>query len=152
MNTTQDRLRSLMTASWNMSFWPTLWRVTLGILIMAFHGAPKVLEGKMGGMIEDLTTLGWPMPTVQAFMASYIEFAGGILLILGLFTRPVAAAMVVLFAIITFVYLGQDPFIAKEKAFVFLMMSIYVFWAGPGTWSVDHFLFRKTAAPGPAAR
>ena len=74
------------------------------------------------------------------------------LLILGLFTRPVAAAMVALFAIITFVYLGQDPFIAKEKAFVFLMMSIYVFWAGPGTWSVDHLLFRKTAAPEPAAR
>ena len=105
----------------------------------------------MSGMAEKLTELGWPFPMFQAFFASYIEFAGGILLILGLLTRPVAAATVVLFFIISFIYLGDDPFIAKEKAFVFMMMALYVFFAGPGRFSVDHFLFRKNAAPEPAA-
>ncbi len=147
MSTQQQRLVDLFTKPWMSGIWPTIWRVTLGVLMMAFHGAPKVLDGKLGGMAERLAELGWPLPEIQAFMAGYLEFAGGILLILGLFTRPVAFGTTVLFFIISFIYLGDDPFVAKEKAFLFMMMSIYVFFVGPGSWSVDHFLFRKTEVP-----
>jgi putative oxidoreductase len=113
------------------------------------HGAPKVFEGKMMGIAADLEALGWPLPTIQAFFATYIEFAGGILLVVGLFTRPVALAAMMLFAIISFVYLGDDPFVAKEKAFIFFLMSTYVFFNGPGRMSVDNFLFKRTVEPEP---
>ena len=113
----------------------------------AYHGVPKVIDGKMGGLIQDLTELGWPLPALQGFAASYIEFVGGILLVVGLFTRPIALASVILFAIITFVYLGGDPFVAREKAFLFMLMSLYVLFNGPGKLSIDHLLFKKNAAP-----
>lgn len=151
MSNQQERFIDLFTKPWMSGMWPTVWRVTLGVLMMAFHGAPKVLNGRLGSMAEDIAAKGWPMPEIQAFMAGYLEFAGGILLILGLLTRPVAFGVAVLFFIISFLYLGDDPFVAKEKAFLFMVMAIYVFFVGPGSWSVDHFLFKKNAVPSPDA-
>ncbi|MBK9184371.1 MAG: DoxX family protein [Ignavibacteria bacterium] len=113
----------------------------LGVLLV-YHGSSKVFDG-MGDMIQGITDRGWPFPMLQAFMAAYIEFAGGVLLIVGLMTRPVALMTIGLFSIIFFVYSAADPFGKKEKALLFLFLAIYVFLSGPGKASVDALLFRK---------
>lgn len=145
MNNTKGYLASLMTSEWLAILWPTIIRVILGVL-MIYHGSQKVFGG-LDNLVSSIADAGWPLPYLQAFAAVFVEFAGGILLVVGLFTRPTAFVTVVQFSIITFLYLYPSPFPAKEKALLFLTLSVYVLFMGPGKFSVDHFLFRKTAEP-----
>lgn len=141
--TLHDRLRPLLVMPLAPHVAEFILRVVTGALLV-WHGASKVFEGYTP-LIEGLTQRGWPLPAFQAFMASYIEFAGGILLVVGLFTRPVAFAVIVQFVIITFVFHAEDPFKVQEKAFLFLLLGTYLFLIGPGRWSVDARLFDQGA-------
>ncbi len=120
---------------------PTAVRIILGILLV-YHGADKIFNG-LDTFIAGIAAKGWPMPALQGFMAAYIEFAGGVLLIVGLMTRPTAFAAIVLFCIIFFLYSATEPFPKKEKALVFLVLSAYTFLMGPGKASVDALLFKQ---------
>jgi len=120
-------------------------RILTGALLV-YHGTSKVFGG-LGNMASSLAERGWPAPELQAFMASYVEFAGGVLLIVGLFTRPTALMVVGMFAIIVFVFHGADPFAKQEKALIFMALGVFVFLTGPGKFSVDNFLFTQTATP-----
>ena len=151
MTTFRERFASLFTTQWLPGIWPALIRMFLGVLLV-YHGTSKVFEGKIGSMANMLDKRGWFMPELQAIGASYVEFAGGILLIVGLFTRPTAIAVVGLFAVVVFVFHGADPFSTQEKGVLFLAMALYVMFNGPGKFSVDHFLFTKNVAPAPAER
>lgn len=142
MTTAKNYISSLMTAEWLAALWPTIIRIILGVL-MIYHGGRKVF-GEFDSVVAEIAEIGWPLPYLQAFATVFIEFAGGILLVVGLFTRPTAFASVLLFNIITFIYLYVKPFPAKEKALLFLILSAYVLFMGPGKFSVDHFLFKKT--------
>lgn len=135
----REQMITLFTRPWMPDVAMVALRVTVGVLLV-YHGTGKVFDG-MQGLSTHLSELGWPMPTLQAFLASYIEFAGGILLTVGLFTRPTALMIVGLFTVITFVYHGADPFKVQEKAFMFLMMATVLTLTGPGRWSVDAKLF-----------
>ena len=130
-----------MLRPWMQSLPGLLARVTLGALLVN-HGANKVFNG-VSGLAGHLAELGWPFATVQALLASYTEFLGGIFLVVGLFTRPSAIMNVGLFSIIVFIYHGADSFSDKESGLLFLMLSLIVLLIGPGRISVDHFLFTK---------
>jgi len=138
-------LTKLFTAPWLTRTLPTIIRITLGILLVN-HGTRKVFDG-VDGMIQGLTDRGWPFPVLQAYMATYVEFAGGILLVVGLFTRPAALMNIGLFTIIFFLFHGADPFAKKELALLFLVLSTYTFLAGPGKVSVDALIFKPNATP-----
>lgn len=118
----------------------TIQRVMLGALLI-YHGQNKIFNG-VDGMITMLTERGWPLPWLQAYAAAYVEFAGGVLLIVGLFTRPVATAVVILFLVIIFGIHGADPFKQKELGIMFLLLATMIAAAGPGRYSVDAQLFR----------
>jgi putative oxidoreductase len=139
----QERLRPLLTLPFLPDVALVLVRIVTGALLV-WHGASKVFDG-FGPLMDTLATRGWPAPALQAVMASYIEFAGGVLLIVGLFTRPTALAVMVLFTIITFVFHADDPFKVQEKAFLFLLLGTYLFLVGPGKFSIDSRLFGKGA-------
>ncbi len=65
-------------------------RVGFGIMFM-FHGAPKLFGGpeRWGKLGAAMGNFGIDfLPAFWGFMASFSEFFGGILLILGLFFRP----------------------------------------------------------------
>ena len=139
----RETLIALFTRPWIQDVSHLLLRVMLGVLLV-YHGTSKVFDG-MQSLAANLTQLGWPWPTLQAFAASYIEFAGGIFITVGLFTRPVTISVVALFTVITFVYHGADPFKVQEKAFMFLVLSTVLTLMGPGRWSVDARLFTTDA-------
>lgn len=119
-------------------------RIVTGVLLI-WHGSTKLFDG-FSGLVGGLTERGWPMPMIQAFAATYIEFAGGILLVVGLFTRPTALLVVGQFVIITFFFHAGDPFKVQEKALLFLLLGTYLFLVGPGKWSVDAKLFGPRAS------
>lgn len=139
--------KHFLTDPWMVGTWTVILRVALGMLLV-YHGSSKVFDGT-AGMTEKLTSYGWPLAGFQAFLATYTEFLGGVLLIVGLFTRPAAIMSIGLFSIIVFVFFMNDPFSKKELPVVFLLLSMLVFFFGPGRVSVDYYLFKKNAAPAP---
>ena len=71
-------------------------RPALGSIFFA-HGAQKVFgafEGRgIEGVIGMTTSFGLPMPVVMAWIVALIEFAGGIAVFIGFFTRIAAAGI-----------------------------------------------------------
>jgi putative oxidoreductase len=81
-------------------------------------------------------------------IAGLIEVVGGWLLLLGLFTRPVAFVLAGEMAVGYFMVhapLGFFPAInAGEPAILFCFIFLYIAAAGPGAWSVDEMRASKS--------
>ena len=116
--------------------------------IFAAHGAQK-LFGWFGGYgLEGtaawMTSIGLEPGLLMATLAGSTEFFGGLLLIVGLLTRPVALvlAFTMLVAIIT-VHLQNGLFMANngyEFGLVLLLISVGLVFRGAGSLSADIFL------------
>lgn len=107
--------------------------------------------------VTDLfTSLGLPAPGFTATVISSLEFFGGLLLAIGLFSRLISLVLTVnmLMAYITAdkealhsIFSDPDKFTAAAP-YVFLVASVIVLLFGPGVFSVDALgkrFFWKTA-------
>src|SRR3954452_12737750 len=78
-----------------------LLRVTAGLLLVP-HGAQKLFGafggGGLAGTAQFLDSAGFTPGWAWALALGCVEFSGGLLLALGLFTRPVAVAVAVFMA------------------------------------------------------
>lgn len=126
--------------SWTPQFLSLL-RAVSGFLFMQ-HGLQKVF-GMLG---KEAVPLG-----TQAGVGGLIELIGGALLIVGLFTRPIAFLCAGTMAVAYFQF--HDGFqvfwpvinkgeLAALYCFVFLFLSA----AGAGPWSLDALLSKKNGA------
>ena len=84
-------------------------RLMLG-LILIFHGIGKLfidapgitaLSGFIGGV-------GFPVPVFLAWVVALIEFAGGILILIGLWTRPAALLVSIEFIVILLFFVRSN--------------------------------------------
>ena len=103
--------------------------------------------------------LGWPaevMPgggtaplTTQAGLAGLLELVGGGLLLIGLFTRPVAFLLSGEMAFAYFIgHAGQGfwPVLnGGAPAVIFCFLWLYISAAGGGPWSLDATIGRRPA-------
>ncbi len=119
-----------------------LLRVTTGLIFMQ-NGGLK-LFGWFGGMPP-----GFEMTTL-ILVAGILEFAGGIAIMLGLFTRPIAFILAGEMAVAYFIghALPMGNFLvplanqgqpAVLLCFIFLFLAAY----GAGKWSLDQVLTHK---------
>ena len=73
--------------------------------------------------------------------AGALEIVGGVLILLGLFTRPVAFVLCGFMAVAYFMaHAPQDFFPVNNRgdaAILFCFVFLYLVVAGPGAWSVD---------------
>lgn len=127
-------------------------RIVAAFLIMQ-HGAQKVF-----GVLAPTPPPGAPSShgTFSLFsltgMAGVLELFGGLLLFLGLFTRPVAFILSGLLAVAYFMSHAPGGFwpilnrgeLAALYSFVFLFLSV----AGGGEWSLDRLLRRDAPSSG----
>lgn len=97
---------------------------------------------------EFFTSLHLPAPAPTAVFISCLEFVGGILLAIGLFSRLIALMMTVnlIVAYITAdnealhaIFRDPDKFMAAAP-FTFLMASLIVLIFGPGLFCLDEIL------------
>ena len=90
--------------------------------------------------------MGFPLPTLFAWAAALSEFAGGLLVAIGLLTRPAAFFAACTMAVAFFVRHGDQPFLEGERAFLFLTAFLAILVAGAGRYAVDALLYRRTTS------
>lgn len=119
----------------------SLLRIIVGFLMMT-HGMQKLFNyppGPPGYFPAELFSL--------TGVAGILEFGGGLLFLLGLFTRPVAFILSGLMAVAYFMGHAKNGFwpilnggeLAALYSFVFLYFAV----AGGGRWSLDYQLRRR---------
>ena len=118
-------------------------RILAGALF-CMHGTPK-LFGWFGGMGE----AGGSAPLVSLMgLAGVLEVFGGVLILLGLFTRPVALILALEMIIAYFkAHFPRGPVpLLNGGELALLYMSVWIFLAGNGAgpWSLDRM--RRRAA------
>lgn len=116
-------------------------RLGMGLAI-AYHGYQKVFGGIMPQMIEGVGKMGFPAPTLFAWLAALSEFAGGILIALGLGTRIASFFVAFTMGVAFFVAHGSDPFQVKELAFLFGIVAIGLMLTGGGCYALESFCCR----------
>lgn len=139
----------------NISRWASidtailLLRVGIGISFIVY-GGQKVSGGpeNWAGLGKNLSVLGitfWP--TFWGAAAAFTELVGGILLILGLLTRPVLVPLMITMIVAAIGHvsgaIGGGPWHATEMLTVFVVIML----TGPGRYSVDAVIARKMSDP-----
>jgi len=116
-------------------------RIVAAFLFMA-HGTQK-LFGFPAGPKPGPT---FPLASLMG-SAGLLEFVGGLLLLLGLFTRPVAFVLSGMMAVAYFKAhspAGFWPILNRgELAALYCFVFLYFVFAGGGAWSLDSRLRRR---------
>jgi len=123
----------------------SLMRIAVGIVFIR-HSMQLVFGFPFGGMNHDFTTL--------AGIGGVLGLAGGALVILGLFTRPVTFFLSGMMAVAFF-----SESVAKtgtlwtlregEAALFYCFAYLFISAAGAGVLSLDHLIWRKDGEPYP---
>ena len=113
-------------------------RIMSGLLLLQ-HGTYKYLSIPVGPMNN-------ASPMTMSGAAGVLELIGGPLLILGLFTRPVAFILSGMCAVAYFwshAPRGFFPILnVGELAVLYSFVLLYLAAAGPGAWSLDKAMGR----------
>jgi len=97
------------------------------------------------------TDLGIPLPALNAHFIAGLEFVGGILLVLGLASRPIAVPLTIsmLVAYVTadrealFAVISEPDRFYAAAPYTFLFASLIVLIFGPGQLAVDAWIARN---------
>ena len=124
---------------------PLVMRLVVGYVFM-LTGWGKL--NNLPQMIQNFTEWGIPFPRILTPFVSGVEFVGGILLILGLFTRIPAAmlAVVMLVAIKAAKWENVDSLetLLGFEEMTYFAAFLWLAIAGPGAISLDRLLLRVT--------
>jgi putative oxidoreductase len=118
-------------------------RIMAGLLLASLHGIGKVPPQE--GLVGWIGAMGFPAPIVFAWLAGLAEFLGGLLIAIGLLTRPAAAFVFIHFVIVVFVAHAGDAIGDRELAILFGIIALTLALTGPGRYSVDALIAGRTA-------
>ena len=113
-------------------------RVFAGLSLMYAHGLQKFPPSAR--FIEGAGEMGFPMPVVFAWAAAFSEVAGGILLALGLATRPAAFFIMCTVGTAAIVRHAADPYRMKELPFLFMATAFMFLCMGAGRFALDRLV------------
>jgi putative oxidoreductase len=120
-------------------------RVGLGV-VLVIHGYAKLFgTGGVEGFSGMLENLRFPAPLFFAYVVSLLEFVGGIMLIIGLWTKVVASLVLVQFLVIL-LYVKKLAFPQSDSDLLIFAMALSLVLTGAGMYSVDGKLC-KTCSP-----
>jgi putative oxidoreductase len=117
-------------------------RIVVALIFME-HGTQKLLGFPISDReASELLSLGG--------IAGILELVGGALLVLGLFTRPVAFILSGEMAVAYWYAHAPQGFFpvnnGGDAAILYCFVFLYLFAAGPGPWSLDNWM-RDKAQP-----
>lgn len=124
-------------------------RLFIGICFVV-HGLGKlgiVGPGNMEGFVGWLKSMNIPYPELQARAAMVTEIVGGLMITLGLFLRVGAAGCFITMLVAVLIghkgggYLVTNNPPGFEYPFNLAVICVVLFILGPGSYSLDAFLF-----------
>ena len=135
-----------MRPTWEPRFLSIL-RIVVGLLYLQ-HGLNKIFD-----FPPTKTHHPYVLFTLNPGLSGVLELVGGILLVLGLFTRPVAFILSGEMAFAYFMSHAPRSFYPLVNggglAIIFCFVFFYFFVAGGGVWSLDQLRTGEAAAPLP---
>ena len=133
----------------------TVLRVVVGVTFL-LYGGQKLFALGIGGVTAYFSQLGVPAAPVAAVAVTALELVGGAALVLGLFTRPVAALFAAeMLVAIPLVHLANGFYVAEGgygHALLTLAASTTLALAGAGFLAADPFLAGRKDLDGKPAR
>ena len=124
-------------AKWQSHFLSVL-RIMTGLLFLE-HGTSKFLGFPHVDKVPDAMSMSG--------VGGMLELVGGALMVLGLFTRPVAFLLSGEMAVAYFYAHAPRGFFpllnGGDAAVLYCFVFLYLFVAGPGPWSIDAMMKRK---------
>lgn len=124
----------------------TVLRIVVGFLFAA-HGWQKFNEWTIEGTQAAFGDMGIPLAEATAPAVAALELIGGIALILGILTRPVALLLTInMLGAFVLVHLTEGIFVENNGFELVLLLgaaAVAIALAGPGKASVDHALFAQ---------
>ncbi len=111
-------------------------------LIFLLHGSSKLLGFPASEM---------PMPPAMSFLwfGGVLELVGGLMLLFGILSRPVAFILSGEMAVAYWMFHAPTSTFPSvnggDAAILFCFIFLYIAAAGPGPWSIDATLGRKRA-------
>jgi putative oxidoreductase len=122
-----------LAASWAPRLLSIL-RIMTGLLLLQ-HGTAKLFKIPVIPMFANLSVTSLPG------IAGVLELVGGVLIILGLFTRSTAFILSGMTAAAYFIAHAPKGFYpilnGGELAALYCFVFLYIAAAGPGPWSID---------------
>lgn len=112
-------------------------------LFMGYHGWEIFDATKMADYTKWLTELGFPSPSVMAYLGKAAELISGVLLTLGLFTRVGALLLAAVMLGVCFGMGKGRIFMEDQHPFLFVLLAFVFFFTGPGPFSLDRIMFGK---------
>ena len=112
-------------------------RLLFGSLLI-IHGYGKLADFElMSAGFHDPIGVGSKFSLILAIFA---EMICGIAFIFGFLYRLTLIPMIITMLVAFFVIHGADPFQDKELAFIYLVVFLIMYIAGPGNYSIDTYL------------
>ncbi len=127
---------------------PLAVRVIVGAIMFA-HGLQKLTQVGPGNFgAQALAGLGVPLPVFMGYVVTLVEVGGGLLLIVGLFSRLAALLLTINLAVaillvkvnVGFLSPMGSPGVGAELDLALIAGLLVILFAGPGRLSVDHAL------------
>ena len=119
-------------------------RIGAGFSLFALFGLAKVKSAWAFSVhhepwifIEFLRRLGFPLPTVAAFVQTLNESVGALFVLIGFYTRVAAAVLGIAFVVATYC----SAKIAQPSVFMaacYCLMFVVLSLTGPGKYSIAH--------------
>lgn len=115
-------------------------RVAVGAVLVA-HGLPKLRNLRKTS--EDFNQMGFKPGALFGSVAAFLEFFGGVAIILGFMVQPVAALFAMEFVVINIWRISKrHAFVGGWELDLLILASIILLFSiGAGNYSSDAYLF-----------
>ncbi|MEJ6583384.1 MAG: DoxX family protein [Crocinitomicaceae bacterium] len=117
------------------------------VLVYGFFSPALYKISDFAGTASWFESLGMPLPSLNAYLAGITEFAGVILLTLGLGTRLISFPLIITMIVAIFTVHIGNGFPAIHNGieiplyFIFMLLTLMVY--GPGKLSIDYLIQRR---------
>ena len=117
------------------------------VLAYGFYTPAKMKLNDVGAIASWFESMNYPLPMVNAYLATFTEAAGVLLLFLGLGTRLISIPLIVVMLVAIFTVHISNGFNAGDNGFeiplYYMMMLLVLVVYGGGQFSIDNFISNK---------
>ena len=114
-------------------------RLAIGVRLVEGTQDNVFSHERMEEFARFLAAHGTPAPMFSAYLSAYAQFICGILIVLGLFTRPAGLVMTINFICALIIAHRTTPFVQTWPALMMLAAAVYFLLCGAGALALDRF-------------